>query len=96
MTGRDVLTVHRQIALADMQVGAADGAGPDLNQQFAGSRGRQGFSMYLSGLVSIGPGWLTTQAFIVSGLPTVIPYPYHRRAGRRPAPTRGPSIRFVA
>jgi hypothetical protein len=27
VTGRDVLAVHRQIALADMQVSAADGAG---------------------------------------------------------------------
>src|SRR5215469_15986687 len=44
-----------------------------------------GFSTYLSGPVSIGPGSLTTQAFIVSGLPAVIPYPYHRPAqGRRP------------
>jgi hypothetical protein len=31
MTGRDVLTVHWQITLADMQVSAADGAGLDLN-----------------------------------------------------------------
>ena len=81
MTGRDVLTVHRQIALADVQVSAADGAGQDLNQQFAGSRAGTGFSTYLSGLVSIGPGWLTTHARIVSGLSTVIPYPYHDRPG---------------
>ena len=41
VTRRDVLTVHRQIALADMQVGAADGADQDLDQQLAGSRGRR-------------------------------------------------------
>ena len=35
-----MLTVHRQVALADMQVSAADGAGQDLDQQFAGSRRR--------------------------------------------------------
>src|SRR5580700_10319846 len=40
-----------------------------------------GFSTYLSGLVSIGPGWLTTHACIVSELPTVIPNPYHDRPG---------------
>jgi len=37
-----------------------------------------GFSMYRSGLVSIGPGWVTTHARIISGLPTVIPCPYRR------------------
>ena len=73
--------MHRQVALADMQVGAADGAGQDLDQQFAGSRAGTGFSTYLSGLVSIGPGWPTTHACIVSELPTVIPNPYHDHPG---------------
>ena len=70
-----MLTVDRQITFADMQVRPADGAGQHLDQQVTGSRAGTGFSTYLSGLVSIGPGSLTTQACIVSELPEVIPTP---------------------
>ena len=41
-----------------------------------------GFCTYLSGLVSIGPGSLTTHARIVFALPTVIHYLYHDRPDR--------------
>src|SRR5689334_3179829 len=34
--------VHRQVALADMQISAADSADYDLDQQLAGSRSRHG------------------------------------------------------
>ena len=34
---------YRQVTLADMKISAADGAGQDLDQQFAGSRGRHRF-----------------------------------------------------
>src|SRR5215469_727588 len=67
----------RQTAQARTWTSSSPGAG-------AGT----GFSTYLSGLVSIGAGWLTTQAFIISGLPTVIPYPYHP-AARGGDPVRG-------
>ena len=72
-----MLPVHRQVALADMQVSAADGAGEDLDQQFARGGAGTGFSTYRSGPVSIGPGWLTTHARIVAGLPTVMLHSYH-------------------
>ncbi len=72
-----MLPVHRQVALADVQVSAADGAGEDLDQQFARGGAGTGFSTYRNGPVSIGPGSLTTHARIVAGLPTVMPHSYH-------------------
>ena len=72
-----MLPVHRQVTLADMQVSAADGAGEDLDQQFARGGCGTGFSTYRNGPVSIGAGWLTSHARIVAGLPTVMSHSYH-------------------
>ena len=77
-----MLPVHRQVALADVQVSAADGAGEDLDLQFARGGAGTGFSTYRNGPVSIGPGSLTTHARIVAGLPTVMPHSYHEDPGQ--------------
>ncbi len=46
----DVRPVHGQVALGDVQVGAADPAGADVHQEFAGARGGHGFLHVSQGL----------------------------------------------
>ena len=83
VTRRDVLTVHRQVALADVQVCAADAAGQDLDQEFAGTWRRYRFLHVpqRAGLDRSRLGSPPTPASF-SRLLTVIPHSYHRWSRR--------------
>jgi hypothetical protein len=95
---RDVLTVHRQIALADMQVGAADGAGQDPGPAARREPGpaqaspRTSAGRSRSVLAGSPPRPASFPGYPPSFLTSII---VRDQAGRRPAPTRGQSIRFV-
>ena len=68
MAGDDSRMARRQVALGDVEVGAADAAGLDTDENLARPGFGFGSSIARSGSVSIGAGVYTAIAFMTSPL----------------------------